>query len=180
MADSTINQKRSHGFLLWIPLALVVVSVFVVRTVSDRHWPPSWMERRTQREFVFTNIEAAGGWTAFKSECDFLISQSRTSGQFQWFMPLGKFPDSLIGDKFPASYKIISRLKPIEVDVVDLGNKPEYVWIRVFGMHRTGGHDTPMYILVYQQGTNVDQCIAPDLFPHSRAKKLANSVFEVY
>jgi len=180
MANSTTNQKRPHVILVWISLVLVIVSLFVVRTVFDRHWPPGWMERRTQREFVFTNIEAAGGWSAFKSECDSLISQSRTSGQFQWFMPFGKFPDSLIGDKFPASYKIISKLKPTEVDVACFSNKPAYVTIRVFGMHRTGGHDTPMYFLVYQQVTNTAECVAPNLFPDSRAKKLSDSIFEVY
>jgi len=177
------HKKRSFSFLLWILLGLFVICIFLLVTVGDRHWPPPWIERRTQREFVFTNIEATGGWGAFKSECDSLISGSRTSGQSQWLTPPWvKFPTSLIGDKFPASYKIISRLKPVEIDVVASDKKPSYVSIRVFGMHRTGGHDTPMYILVYQQVTNSDQCVAADLYDviKLKPKKIADSIFEIY
>jgi hypothetical protein len=185
MAESSTNEKRSFNFLLWIPLGFLAVCIFlfVVVAVTDRrYWPPPWLERRAQREFVFTNVVAAGGWSAFSAECDSLISQSRISGQNQWFMPFGKFPDSLIGNKFPASYKIISRLKPIEVDVVALDNKPAYVSIQVFGLHRTGGHDTPMYLLVYQQAANSDQCVAANLFNVIKLKpmKITDSVFEIY
>jgi len=135
------------------------------------------VERRTQREFVFTNIEAQGGWSEFKSECDFLISWSRTNEQHQWFSGFGdKF------DKFPESCKIFPRLKPRDVDVYALGNKPAYVVIYVFGLHRTGGRDTPAYYLVYQQLTNSDECVAEDLFFGIKLKprKLTDSVFEFY
>ena len=187
MTESLTNENRSIRLLLWIPLGLLlgllIVFFFAFATVGGRHWPPPWLERRAQREFVFTNIEAEGGWTAFKSECDSLISQSRKSGQSQWFSPPWvKFPNSLIGDKFPASYKTISRLKPVEIDVSASDIKPAYVQIRVFGMHRTGGHDTPMYFLFYQQVTNSNECIAADLFSviKLKPKKITDSIFEIY
>jgi len=186
MAESLTNEKWSRSLILWIPLGLLgllVVCIYALVTVNDRHWPPPWLERRAQREFVFTNIVAAGGWSAFKSECDSLISQSRKSGQSQWFTPPWvEFPNSLIGDKFPASYKAISRLKPVEIDVVVLDNKPGYVTVRVFGLGRTGGHETPSYYLIYQQVTNSDQCIAADLFSVIKLKprKITDSIFEIY
>ena len=187
MTESLTNEKRSVRLLLWIPLGLLlgllIIFLLVFPAVGGRHWPPPWLERRAQREFVFTNIEAEGGWTGFKSECDSLISQSRKSGQSQWFSPPGVgFPNSLIGDKFPASYKIISSLKPVEIDIVAADNKPAYVSIQVFGLHRTGGHDTPMYLLVYQQVTNSDGCIAADLFSVIKLKprKITDSIFEIY
>ncbi len=186
MAESLANGKRSRSLILWIPLGLLgllLVCIYALVTVNDRHWPPPWLERRAQREFVFTNIVAAGGWSTFKSECDSLISQSRKSGQTQWWTPPWvEFPNSLIGEKFPASYKAISRLKPVEIDVVVLDNKPGYVTVRVFGFGRTGGHDTPSYYLIYQQVTNSDQCVAADLFSVIKLKprKITDSIFEIY
>jgi len=181
MADSSTKEKRSFSFLVWISLGLLVVCFFLFATANNRywqrHWPPNWMERRTQREFVFTNIEAQGGWNEFKSECDFLISWSQTNEQHQWFTGFGdKF------DKFPEPCKIFSRLNPGEVDAYVSGNKPAYVVVYVFGLHRTGGHDTPAYYLVYQQLTNSDECVAGDLFFGSKLtpRKLADSIFEYY
>ncbi|HSY19645.1 MAG TPA: hypothetical protein VK815_14985 [Candidatus Acidoferrales bacterium] len=180
MADSSKNQKLRPGFPFWIPLGLLVVCFIVslptIRSVI-RHWPPDWVERRTQRAVVFTNIEAHGGWNEFKSECDFLISYSRTNEQSQWFTSLGdKF------DKYPEPCKIFSNLKPRQVDVYAFSNKTPYVVVYVFGMHRTGARDTPAYYLVYQQLTNSDKCVAADLLGTINLKpsKLTDSVFEFY
>ena len=128
------------------------------------------MDRHRQREFVFAHVEAMGGWEALKRECDTLIAESRTNGQHQWFPRLGRV--------LPASCKVISDLKPQEVQAVYWDGKPPYVTIKVFGLHATSGRGTPFYYLAYQQLSNSDTCIAP--FHRGVAKKIADSVFEVY
>src|ERR1039458_8114425 len=109
----------THLFLLALASVLFLMGFYAPLL------PPAWVERRSQREFVFTNIEAAGGWRAFKKECDTLISQSRTSGHYQWFRH---------GEALPASCAILCKLHPLEVRVVPQGETPAYVQIEVFFM----------------------------------------------
>lgn len=176
MDNSTPKSKFvSTGFIV-VLLVIFVVPYFLMKFAT--WWPPTWMERRTQREFVFTNIEAAGGWPAFKSECDSLISLARTSRQNQWFPRLHSAEDYQF--TLPPSCKIISRLNPWEVDVNASDENVTYVLIRVFGMHRTGGRDTPSYYLVYQALTNSDECVAANIFHRVKPREITNSIFEVY
>jgi|ERR1039458_3152037 hypothetical protein len=173
MADSSAHHKRSRGFLILIPLGVLVVWLVSV-TIHNSDWHKSWLESRAQRNFVFTNIESAGGWNTFKSECDTLISYTRTSGQGAWFSPRG--------DKLPDSLRMLRSLNPSLVEVSILDNKPAYVQIEVFGMHRTKSRDIPWYYLFYQQDTNYDHGYAGESFAYMNLKprKITNSIFEIY
>ena len=133
-------------------------------------------EPRAQRDFVFTNVEAEGGWNEFKTECDLFINQSRTS-EHQHLSSNGNNPSL-------ASYKIISTLKPRSIYVGTTSDKLDYVSI-FFPKEKPnkGGPLKQFYGLIYQQFTNTDQCIVrssfqqPNLF---RFNKITNSVFEFY
>jgi hypothetical protein len=174
MADSSAHHKRSRGFLILIPLGVLVISLVSV-TIHNSDWHKSWLESRAQRNFVFTNVESAGGWNTFKSECDALISYTRTSGQGTWLSPRG--------DKLPDSFRMLRTLNPSRVEV-SIDDKPAHVLIKVFGMTRTrtAVRDTPCYFLFYQQDTNYDHGYAGDSFAYMNLKprKIADSIFEIY
>lgn len=156
-----------HFFLGVFAVVLVLVGFF------SRQLPPAWVERRSQREFAFTKIEAAGGWSAFKAECDSLISQSQARGGLHWYP---KF-----GDPLPASCRILPTLNPRQITVIVETNKPAFVTIQIFGARSTGGRGTPYYGLFYQQFTNSDESIATHLSnSRLRFKRLTDSVFEQY
>jgi hypothetical protein len=173
MANSSAHQKRSRGFPIWISLGVLVVFILFVR-IHNSDWHKSWVESRAQRNFVFSNVEAAGGWNTFRSECDALINYSRTSGQDVWF--------SLRGDKLPDSFRLLRSLNPGEVRVLVLDSKPTCVEIQVFGLHRTKSRDTPWYYLFYQQDANYDHGYAGGSFAYMslEPRKITNSIFEIY
>jgi hypothetical protein len=172
MTDSPPAKKSSSHFFVWAAVALFVL-VFILPTVFVS-WSSRLPEPRAQREYVLTNIEAGGGWDAFKTECDLLISQTRASGQHQ--------SSSVSVSPSPTSCKIISSLKPRGVYVYAVGNMPDYVSIWFWGGKR-GGPLTQSYSLIYQQLTNSDRCIAADSFQQPnlvRFNRITNSVFEAY
>ena len=168
MSDPARNKTSSLRAVLWA--AILLATLYLVWTCGLISWVADSRDRHRQREFVFAHVEAMGGWEAFKRECETLIAESRTNGQHQWFPRFGRV--------LPASCKVISDLNPQDVQAVYSDGKPPYVTIKVFGLHSTGGRDTPFYYLVYQQLSNSATCIAP--FHRGVAKKIADSVFEVY
>ena len=174
---AALFSKRSAEILakrlgLHFFLGVFAVALFFLGFFSGM-LPPAWVERRSQREFTFTQIEAAGGWSAFKAECDSLIKQSRARGGFAWYPQFG--------DPLPASYRILPTLNPRHITVIVRTNQPAFVTIQIFGQHRTGGRDTPYYGLFYQHLTNSDESIAASLSDSRlRCKKLTDAVFEQY
>jgi hypothetical protein len=171
MPDSPPSKR---GFLHW--LVVVVLGVIVWAFVFGGRNPWRGMvEPREQRAVVFKKIEAGGGWSAFKTECSLLISQTRTSGLHHW--------SSSQGGSLPVSSKIIPSLKPCGVYVYAVGDMPDYVDIMVMSDNFRRGHLTQSYSLIYQQTTNSDRCFAEDSFQRPelyRFKKVADSVFEAY
>jgi hypothetical protein len=168
MSDSPRSKTSSLRAVLWA--VIIQMAFYLVWTSGLISSVADSLDRRRQREFVFAHVKAMGGWEVFKRECDTLIAESRTNGQHQWSPRWGR--------ALPASCKVISDLNPQEVQAVYWDGKPAYVTIKVFGLHATGGRDTPFYYLAYQQLSNSDTCIAP--FHRGVAKKIADSVFEVY
>ncbi len=155
-----------HAALTSLALLLILTGFFAP------FMPPAWVERRAQRKFVFSNVESQGGWPEFKRECDFLIGYSHHAGKSQWFSPMG--------DTLPTPCRMLTALKPRQVEVDVWADRPTCVIIQVFGLHSTGGRDTPYYGLVYQQTTNMHRCVAEGLFNRVRPRKLVDSIFEVY
>ena len=168
MSDPARSKTSSLKAVLWA--VIILTALYLVWISGLVSWVADSLDRHRQREFVFAHVKAMGGWEAFKRECDTLIADSRTNGQHQWFPHLGRV--------LPASCKVISDLNPQEVQAVYSDGKPPYVTVKVFGLHATGGRGTPFYYLAYQQLSNSDTCIAP--FQRGVAKKIADSVFEVY
>ena len=168
MSDPARSKTSSLKAVLWA--VIILTALYLVWISGLVSWVADSLDRHRQREFVFAHVKAMGGWEAFKRECDTLIADSRTNGQHQWFPHLGRV--------LPASCKVISDLNPQEVQAVYSDGKPPYVTVKVFGLHATGGRGTPFYYLAYQQLSNSDTCIAP--FHRGVAKKIADSVFEVY
>jgi len=175
MSVSPPTKKSPIQLLVWMAGAFIFLFFILPSIVIS--WSSRLVEPRTQREIVFTNIMAEGGWSGFKTECDSLISQARKSGQ-----PWGNF--------FPVSYtncRTISKLNPgsVYVCVFKNGEKPDLVDMTIFsgGPKATGKPLKQCYGLSYQQLTNSDRCFAADLFQQPglfRFNKVSDSIFEFY
>ena len=169
MADSPPSFRI---WFRWLVVASLVVVVWGLVFGSGNPWR-GMPEPRNQRAVVFNQIEAAGGWGALKTECDSLISQTRTSGQKQW--------SSSQGGPLPVSYKIISSLKPYGVYVYAAGDVPDYVHITVISDNFRRGPLTQSYSLIYQQTTNCDRCVEEGKYQQPRLyrfNKITDSVYE--
>lgn len=174
-----MDNSAPKNFFLKCIFVVVILGVlgFAVMEFSGGRAPWSvWLERHAQREFVFTNVEAAGGWNTFKSECDSLIRFARASGQYQWSPRRHYTAPSVM----PASCKIIPSLRPQLVEVETPLGEPAYVIIEMFGDHSKGKPPTPYYGLVYQTLTNSDECIPASLFQSAKPRKIIDQVFEMY
>jgi hypothetical protein len=174
-----MDNSAPKNFFLKCIYVVVLLGVlgFAVMEFSGRQAPWSvWLKHHAQRKFVFTNVEAAGGWNAFKSECVSLISIAKASGQYTWFLR-GSHPWPA---ELPTSCKIISGLRPHSVEVETPLGGPAYVIIEIFGDHSKGKPPTPYYGLVYQTLTNSDECVAASSFQSSTPRKITDQVFEIY
>jgi hypothetical protein len=151
MADSPPNQKRSFGWILWIPIVLLAPYFFLMLLNSDS-FPPRWYERRTQRQKVVERVQFAGGWAALQKDCDGLAGQYRDSSFYWHRWATNALPPTL------------AALKPWEIRfdspsvLREFKEEPQVavVRIKVFGMHSTGGHSTPYFGLEVVSGPGAE------------------------
>jgi hypothetical protein len=109
-------------------------------------WPPLSLERSRQRRTVNSIVQSNGGWETFRLEAASLIEFSRTNEQSQW-APRHRGPEY----QLPTGFPLLTILNPQEVDVrpyTPQGTE-QAVFVKVYGMHSTGGRGIPFYGLLY-------------------------------
>ena len=156
----------------------ILFAIFFPVFTGLRH-PSLAEEQQQQRETVAKRVQSIGGWDSLHRQCDLLLRNTPFSNDY-W---------SRNGSILPAS---IAVLRPQEVRVYPVyaapSDPPRVVEIRFYGMHRTGGHDTPYYA-VWVWGSSTPPTYTPALQDYQgqsgvgatrlRMKKLAVGVYEV-
>ena len=143
-----------------------------IQLLLGGYWPPPSVERRTQRRIVLDRIQSIGGWETLRRECLSLMRQHEEDHFYWWSR--GRDTNAL-----PAS---ILALKPMSVEY---DPTVQALRIRIFGMHSTGGHDTPCFGLEVATGPE-----RKDYKPrpmnavggnrHMNYQKVAEDIYEVY
>lgn len=181
MADSPPNQKRSLGWIFWIPIVLLAPYHFLMLLNSDS-FPPRWYERRAQRQKMEARVQSAGGYEVLRREC---IAFAQTNETVQWIR--WHTNDS------PALPPTISALQPQQVYYVSPklfgphSDEPQIpiIRIKIFGTHATGGHSTP-YFGLEVVATPSSEDYTPRARPaasgnsHRDYRKVSDGVYELY
>lgn len=144
MTESLSHKKRSSGWLLWIPLGLLAL-LFQLPAIV-KWYPPNWLERRSQQQQVWERVQAVGGWSALKRDCDALASryQDDPTG-FIWSNAETNALPPAIAALRPKSVQFFSSkaLQPFKGEPLRFMGSNVVVRIAIFGAHSTGGHDQP-------------------------------------
>jgi hypothetical protein len=189
------EQMRKHPVIhiVWGCLGFVGVLVFL-GGLNPTWWPPPSVERRAQRQAVLQRVQKAGGWEAVRLGCEALVS-NHPDGLY-WFPPSSNvwvYPNpqtepnryyvtNLDYGPLPPS---VAALRPFQVQYAP---RSSCVSMQIFGMHRTGGHDTPYFGLEvdtstnrvgYEHGTGYDNGGVIGNY-HSVAKQVAEGIYEIY
>jgi hypothetical protein len=181
MANSPPNQKRSFGWIVWLPIVVLVLYLFQI-LLNMYSFPPRWYERRTQRQKVEARVQSAGGYERLRREC---IAFAQTNEIVQW--------SRWYTNESPALPSAISVLQPQEVYYFSpklLGphsNEPRIpiVRIKIFGMHSTGGHSIPYFgldvVATPSSGEYTPKAsTAASGNGHRDYRKVSDGVYEVY
>lgn len=184
-----ISSNFVSGLVIFGLILFLACALFPAYMARHRHGPSFATQRIEQRRIVLKRVLDAGGWDALHRDCELLVINSHADN-FVWSshgwshveqysngassrIYIGKFDNGLLP---PA----ISNLQPRQVEF-DYDGKSSIVQIELFGMHRTGGWDTPYYGLYVAYGfTNDDYVPSITDGPWKHINKIANSVFEVY
>ncbi len=159
--------------IIWGCFALVGI----LGVLNPARWPPQFVERREQRAKVMERVDAAGGWNAIRRDRVNLAEQN-TNGFHSGFHSL-LFPDT---NGLPTA---LIALKPM---IVEYEPYCGCVRIRIFGMHSTGGHDTPYFGLEVDTSTNSVNYNHGSGYDnggvignhHSVAERVAEGIYEIY
>ena len=194
MNDSQPVRKRFFGFLKFLPLGVcLILFLFVFFPMFAVYWPPDWVERHTQRRLVRERVMSVGGWDALKRACALLAQLHKTNG-FAW--DYGRQWDADGNWRTNALPPAIAALNPKEVSL-DLphpsrGGADEdltvpVVRFKLFGLHRTGGNDSPYFGLEVVCSTNTHayepkrgENVGVTGNRHSTFSKVVENVFEIY
>jgi hypothetical protein len=169
ISDSQRSKKRSLSFLLWIPLVLLMF--FLISLPVLNWWPPISVEQRTQRQKLAERVQSAGGWDAIRRDCIALAEQNPNGFRSGWHDT--NLPPAIVA------------LSPL---LVQYSPKDGCVRMRIFGMHRTGGHSTPYFGLEVDTSTNsisyqhgsgyADGGVIGSHY--SEPERVANGIYEIY
>lgn len=170
------HKSRLITWIKWI------VVVFFAAGLVDIFIPdlfhPLWLERGLQRQTLIHRVHAAGGWQVIRQACIALV---QTNDSVQWIRWRTNHALALP----PA----IMALQPDQVHYTSpkrLGREPDenpvpVVRIKLFGLHRTGGHSTP-YLGIEVVATSPNEEYTPkspwggDL----KYRKVSEGVYEVF
>jgi hypothetical protein len=169
MTDSLPSKKSSRSFLLWIPLGLLLL--LLISQPLLYWWPPISVERRTQRQKLTERVQSAGGWDAIRRDCIALAEQNTNGFYSRW-------QDT----NLPAA---IAALRPM---IVQYSPADGCVRMRIFGMHATGGHNTPYFGLEVDTSTNSANYKHGSGYSnggvigsrYSVPERVANGIYEIY
>jgi len=189
------EQMRKYPVVhvIWGCFAFVGALVFL-GVLNPAMWPPRSVERREQRQKVLERVQKVGGWDAVRLGCEALVTNHPDG--FYWFPPVSNvtvYPN--LQSEPNRSYitnldygplpPAVEALLPLRVQYEP---RTGCVSIRIFGMHRTGGRDTPYFGLEvdtstnsvdYKHGTGYDNGGVIGNY-HSVAKQVAGGIYEIY
>jgi len=141
MEDFSRQTDRSSGRIFWI-LLVILACCFLLPYYYSVYWPPTWMERRTQRQHILERVQSAGGWGALKRDCDALADKFKDSEtDYHWMRPDTNALPPAIAALNPRSVDFFSRkrLPQFGVQGMSFFGSNTVVRIEIFGGHATGG-----------------------------------------
>jgi hypothetical protein len=190
------------------PLFAVNFLLIVFLLCLASPWPPTWAERRQQRQKVMERVQAVGGWDALKRDC---LSLTESNEAICWYRGNNSFalPPALAALR-PQSVDFVSpklrepkphkaQARPVRAFRSEIGrfvlpelptfssNTAEVAVLRIqiFGSHSTGGHSTPYSGLEIISGPGGE-----DYRPrasrgatgnrHTSYRKVEEGIYEVY
>ncbi len=180
MPNSSKERASRTITLVWIGVALLF-GFLLFPTMVQRFaaWPPAFMERRAERRLLAERVQSAGGWSALVRDCERLGQQYKEEGSFFWTRART--------NSLPPA---IAALRPM---VVTFGRGASFgfpdvatVQIKLFGLHSTGGHSTPLLgvVVVLGQGsTPYKPGPVPSYVgggPYCTYRAVTNSVYEYF
>lgn len=163
------EYRRFHA--IWFTAIPLFTFVWIIETFPG---PPTWWERRTQRQEVLARVQSTGGWETLKKDCIALCNQHKDDQISYWGW------DKTNG--LPAS---IMALKPKYVELYSAGvgkSGVPFIKIMIFGAHSTGGHSIPRYglkVICSNSITNQE----PDSYQSGGywgRRKITEGVYEFY
>ena len=164
LSPKVFQRLRRHPVIhaVWGTVSILVVWFYwYVAVAYPMWWPPSWIERQLERKAVKCRVEKIGGWEAVRLGCETVVADNPDG--FSWFPAMSSnwvmhfelqerynwyLATNLDYGPLPPA---VAALRPFEVRY---NPREGCVIIQVFGMHRTGGHDTPY--LAYELDTSTN------------------------
>ncbi len=170
--DPTLEPNRQPlirpGFVL--TLVCIFLGLPLLWSIS-LWWPPQWIERREQRNRVALRIVEAGGFSNLVQACAAFASTNQSSTYL-----VSSFHTNVV---YPREMLV---MKPRQIRC-EQWKGIAVVKLQLFGMHSSGGRDTPFYsLIVVTEKTpgDVTDTLEHDLGGRMSIRKLAEGVFEVY
>ena len=187
-----MTDAAKGTIFFWVTLlggALFCVALIFPMLLPPQNSRPPFPEQRTrQRKTVQERVQAAGGWTSVRKECESLLKNS--SRAFHWELP-GHFVGVRDSTRRPSvSYETniddaplptgIAALNPHRLEGYALDSEPPIMRINLFGGRSTGTRGIPYYDIWIICGPAPDG-FTPQLdFSPRVIKRIADAVFEVY
>ena len=188
-------QMRKHPLIhiIWGCLGFLGVIFNWYVFAHPMWWPPPFIERQAQRQVVRERVQKVGGWEAVRLGCETVVSNNldgfywNVSMSSNWVMHFQRqerynwyLATNLDYGPLPP---VIAGLRPFRVDYAP---RDGCVIIQVFGMHRTGGHDTPY--LAYEIDTSTNSISYQHGLEYSGAfgyrrfvvKRIAKAIYELH
>ena len=200
----TLEQMKKHPVVHVVWAVFAIVSTYILFIAwNPSAWPPTWLERRTQRQKVLERVERGGGWEALRLECESLIA-SNPDG-LTWHSPHFGSKVYRNAQTEPPTYYVtnfdygplpsaIAALQPRSIRCLPPKLLPKIgddipvavVRINIFGVHSTAGHSTPYFALEVSCGPGADTFTPGQNGEgvsgnrHSHYRKVADRIFEIY
>ena len=167
-----------HGFWALPGIFSILILLLFFDPMLINIWPPHWLELKRQRETVQQRVQAAGGWDKLRQDCITFANTNQNDPVYwiRWDTNHVALPPALAAiNPFRIEY-YSTKLTRTEVSALH---------IQIFGMHRTGGHDTPYYgldILREPEPKDFQPQSADPRQHHSllHYRKIAEGIYEVY
>ena len=145
-SDRAWQSVRRYPLLHALGVCLALAPFLLI--YLPQWWPPLSIERSRQRQTVNSIVQTNGGWNAFQTEASRLIQFASTNDQRQWFPKRAKF---MPGYQLPEGFPLLTALNPQEVEIrsYTFQSHDQAVFVKVYGMHSSGGRGIPFYGLLY-------------------------------
>ena len=187
VAAKVWNNRSIH--FVWGCFAFVGVLVFFGFINNPEMWP-FWLiersiEQREHQAIFAGRLKLAGGWAAVQRDCD-VLAEHYQGDQFQWFrgfdtnsgINTAPLPPSLAAlEPMKVEFFSPEKLRPIKgQEEFKVDAQIPVVHIQIFGMHRTGIHDSPYLGFLVVCTTNAAN--HPEAY--FKYQRVADRVYEGY